>query len=92
MKNEKTHEGGVELRLKLKIKRHIGYPGSFELKLLQSTRQVDFASLKQGLNPLIKLDYTNTMTHVNVFLILNHNPIFSRNYKVIIKGVYKYVF
>ena len=35
------------------------YPGSFDLKLLQSTRQGDFASLQRGLNPLISNDYNS---------------------------------
>ena len=50
LKNGKTQEGGFELGfLKLKVKRHVGYPSSFELKLLQSTRQGDFASLNEVL-------------------------------------------
>ena len=32
------------------------YPGSFDLKLLQSTRQGDFASLQRGLNPLYVIE------------------------------------
>ena len=56
------------------------YPGSFELKLLKSTRQGDFASLQRGLNPLINLDYKSTLTTAKVFLSITTTWFFSRNY------------
>ena len=47
---EKYKKGGFELGfLKLKNKRHIGYPDSSELKLLKSILQGDFASLNEVL-------------------------------------------
>ena len=72
---EKHKKGGLNWGFqKLKQYDKFGYTGSFELILLQSTLQGDFASLKRGLNSLIKnFDYTITMTTVNVFLRLNHN-------------------
>ena len=50
---KKHKKGGWIGILKFNEKEHVDfYPGSFELKLLQSTHQGDFASLKWGLNPL----------------------------------------
>ena len=58
-----------------------------------STHQGDFASLKRGLNPLIKLDYTITMTTVNVFLSLKPQPNFLKEIQSnIFESVYKYIF
>ena len=59
----KTQEGGVELKNLDQIinsfKTPYFYPGSFDLKLLQSTRQGDFASLQRGLNPLFSKNYNS---------------------------------
>ena len=51
------------------------YPGSFDLKLLQSTRQGDFASLQRGLNPLISKDYNNYFNNCQSLLEYNHNSV-----------------
>ena len=40
------------------------YPGSFELKLLQSTRQGDFAFLNKDLIHYNQTDYNHTTTVV----------------------------
>ena len=45
------------------------YPGSFDLKLLQSTRQGDFASLQRGLNSLYSTEYKSALTTAKAFLI-----------------------
>ena len=45
------------------------YPGSFDLKLLQSTRQGDLASLQRGLNPLISTRLLTALTTAKAFLI-----------------------
>ena len=55
------------------------YPGSFDLKLLQSTRQGDFASLQRGLNPLYSTEYKSALTTAKAFLSLNHRPVSQGN-------------
>ena len=47
------------------------YPGSFDLKLLQSTRQSDFASLQRGLNPLYSTEHKTALTTAEAFLSLS---------------------
>ena len=54
---------GFELKawIKNSLMTQYFYHGSFDLKLLQSTRQGDFASLQRGFNPLYSIEYYNLL-------------------------------
>ena len=55
-----TRRGGWIEKIKSKgLITQYFYPGLFDLKLLQSTRQGDFASLQRGLNPLFSKYYNS---------------------------------
>ena len=57
-RGEKHKKGGLNCKAEiLKQSTRYFYPGSFDLKLLQSTRQGDFASLQRGLNSLYSTEY-----------------------------------
>ena len=49
------------------------YPASFDLKLIQSTRQGDFTALKRGRNTLSSTEYKTALTTAKAFLGLTTN-------------------
>ena len=96
---EKHKKGGWIVKLESNVQTTLYfYPGSFDLKLLQSTRQGDFASLQRGLNPLYSTEYKSALTTAKAFLsqttnrflkeLLSYKELKSRCVNIFYKTVY----